>query len=56
MDFFGDFKASLMKETFKLCTVVIGWCFGKIVGSAVDDVIMPIVGLLVGLISQKVQH
>jgi large conductance mechanosensitive channel len=24
------------------------WCFGKIVGSAVDDVIMPIVGLLTG--------
>ena len=28
--------------------VVIGGAFGKIVGSAVDDVIMPIVGLLTG--------
>jgi large conductance mechanosensitive channel len=28
--------------------VVIGGAFGKIIGSAVDDVIMPIVGLLTG--------
>jgi large conductance mechanosensitive channel len=28
--------------------VVIGGAFGKIVGSAVDDVIMPIVGLITG--------
>jgi large conductance mechanosensitive channel len=50
MGFFGDFKASLMKgDVLSLATaVVIGAAFGKIVGSAVDDVIMPIVGLLTG--------
>lgn len=50
MGFFGDFKASLMKgDVLSLATaVVIGGAFGKIVGSAVDDVIMPIVGLLTG--------
>jgi large conductance mechanosensitive channel len=50
MGLFGDFKASLMKgDVLSLATaVVIGAAFGKIVGSAVDDVIMPIVGLLTG--------
>ncbi|MDI5897833.1 large conductance mechanosensitive channel protein MscL [Flavobacterium yafengii] len=50
MGFFNDFKASLMKgDVLSLATaVVIGGAFGKIVGSAVDDVIMPIVGLLTG--------
>ena len=50
MGFFGDFKASLMKgDVLSLATaVVIGGAFGKIVGSAVDDIIMPIVGLLTG--------
>ena len=50
MGFFSDFKASLMKgDVLSLATaVVIGGAFGKIVGSAVDDVIMPIVGLLTG--------
>ncbi|MFV8360391.1 large conductance mechanosensitive channel protein MscL [Flavobacterium sp. LS1P3] len=50
MGFFGDFKASLMKgDVLSLATaVVIGGAFGKIVGSAVDDVIMPVVGLLTG--------
>ena len=50
MGFFGDFKASLMKgDVLSLATaVVIGAAFGKIVGSAVDDVIMPIVGLFTG--------
>jgi large conductance mechanosensitive channel len=50
MGFFGDFKASLMKgDVLSLATaVVIGGAFGKIVGSAVDDVIMPIVGLVTG--------
>ncbi|RTY94011.1 large conductance mechanosensitive channel protein MscL [Flavobacterium sp. GT3R68] len=50
MGFFADFKASLMKgDVITLATaVVIGAAFGKIVGSAVDDVIMPIVGLLTG--------
>ncbi|WP_413999920.1 large conductance mechanosensitive channel protein MscL [Flavobacterium sp. W1B] len=50
MGFFSDFKASLMKgDVLSLATaVVIGAAFGKIVGSAVDDVIMPIVGLITG--------
>ena len=58
MGFFSDFKASLMKgDVLSLATaVVIGGAFGKIVGSAVDDVIMPVVGLLTGGIdfTQKV--
>ena len=50
MGFFSDFKASLMKgDVLTLATaVVIGGAFGKIVGSAVDDLIMPIVGLITG--------
>lgn len=50
MGFFADFKASLLKgDVLSLATaVVIGGAFGKIVGSAVDDVVMPIVGLITG--------
>lgn len=50
MGFFSDFKASLMNgDVLTLATaVVIGGAFGKIIGSAVDDVIMPIVGLITG--------
>lgn len=50
MGFFADFKSSLMKgDVLSLATaVVIAGAFGKIVGSAVDDVIMPIIGLLTG--------
>lgn len=50
MGFFADFKASLMKgDVLSLATaVVIGAAFGKIVGSVVDDVIMPLVGLITG--------
>lgn len=50
MGFFSDFKASLMKgDVLSLATaVVIGGAFGKIVSSAVDDIIMPIVGLITG--------
>jgi large conductance mechanosensitive channel len=50
MGFFADFKASLMKgDVLSLATaVVIGGAFGKIVTSAVDDFIMPIVGLITG--------
>ena len=50
MGFFGDFKASLMKgDVLSLATaVVIGAAFGKIIASAVDDVIMPIIGLITG--------
>lgn len=50
MGFFSDFKASLMKgDVLSLATaVVLGATFGKIVGSAVDDIIMPIIGLVTG--------
>jgi large conductance mechanosensitive channel len=50
MGFFSDFKASLMKgDVLSLATaVLIGGAFGKIVSSAVDDLIMPIVGLVTG--------
>ena len=50
MGFFSDFKASLMKgDVLSLATaVVIGAAFGKIVGSIVDDVIMPLIGFVTG--------
>ena len=50
MGFLSDFKASLMKgDVLTLATaVVIAGAFGKIIGSAVDDVIMPIIGLITG--------
>ena len=50
MGFFSDFKGSLMQgAVLSLATaVVIGAAFGRIVGSAVDDIIMPIIGLLTG--------
>jgi large conductance mechanosensitive channel len=50
MGFFADFKASLMKgDVLSLATaVVIGGAFGKIVASAVEDIIMPVVGLVTG--------
>ena len=50
MGFFSDFKASLMKgDILSLATaVIIGGAFGKIIGSAVDDLIMPLVGLITG--------
>ena len=57
MGFFNDFKSSLMRgDVLSLATaVVIGAAFGKIVTSAVEDVIMPIIGLITGGIdfSQK---
>jgi large conductance mechanosensitive channel len=50
MGIFSDFKVSLMKgDVLSLATaVVIGGAFGKVIGSAVDDIIMPIIGLLTG--------
>ena len=50
MGFFKDFKASLLKgDILSLATaVVIGAAFGKIVTSVVDDLVMPIVGLVTG--------
>lgn len=50
MGFFSDFKSSLMKgDVVSLSTaVVIGAAFGNIITSAVEDIIMPVVGLLTG--------
>ncbi|MCH4822396.1 large conductance mechanosensitive channel protein MscL [Gramella lutea] len=50
MGFFKDFKAFLFqKDIVMLATaVVIGAAFNKIVTSVVNDVIMPIIGLLTG--------
>ncbi|HSP41035.1 MAG TPA: large conductance mechanosensitive channel protein MscL [Gillisia sp.] len=50
MSFFSDFKAFLMKgDIIALATaVVIGAAFNKIVSSVVSDIIMPLIGLLLG--------
>ncbi|PHQ30701.1 MAG: large conductance mechanosensitive channel protein MscL [Leeuwenhoekiella sp.] len=50
MGFFKDFKAFLMKgDIVALATaVIIGGAFNKIVGSLVKDVIMPVIGVLMG--------
>lgn len=50
MGFFKDFKSFLMKgDIVNLATaVVIGAAFSKIVDSAVNDILMPIVGILTG--------
>lgn len=50
MGFFKDFKSFMMKgDIVSLATaVVIGGAFNSIIGSAVKDVIMPIVGVLTG--------
>ncbi|TRO67427.1 large conductance mechanosensitive channel protein MscL [Christiangramia sabulilitoris] len=50
MSFFSDFKTFLMqKDIVMLATaVVIGGAFNKIVTSVVNDVIMPIIGVITG--------
>ena len=50
MAFLNDFKSFLMKgDIVALATaVIIGGAFNKIVGSLVADVIMPVIGLLLG--------
>ncbi len=50
MGFFSDFKKFLLKgDIVALATaVIIGGAFSKIVGSLVADVIMPVIGLLLG--------
>ena len=50
MGFFSDFKSFLMKgDNVALATaVIVGGAFSKIVGSLVADVIMPVIGLLLG--------
>ena len=50
MAFLKDFKAFVMKgDIVALATaVIIGGAFNKIVGSLVKDVIMPVIGVLMG--------
>lgn len=50
MGFFADFKSFLMKgDIVTLATaVIIGAAFNKIVGSLVEDIIMPFIGLILG--------
>jgi len=50
MGFMSDFKAFAMRgNVLDLAVgVIIGGAFGKIVTAAVDDIIMPIVGLITG--------
>ena len=50
MAFLKDFKAFLMKgDIIALATaVIIGGAFNKIVGSLVKDVIMPVIGVIMG--------
>lgn len=50
MAFFSDFKAFLMKgDIIALATaVVIGAAFNKIISSFVEDIIMPLIGVLTG--------
>ncbi|MFD2825038.1 large conductance mechanosensitive channel protein MscL [Leeuwenhoekiella polynyae] len=50
MAFLKDFKAFLMKgDIIALATaVIIGGAFNKIVGSLVKDIIMPVIGVLMG--------
>ncbi len=48
--FIGEFKAFAMKGNIidLAVAVVIGAAFGKIVASLVDNIIMPLIGLLMG--------
>jgi len=50
MGIISDFKAFIMKGNIidLAVAVIIGAAFGKIVTSLVDDIIMPVVGLLLG--------
>lgn len=50
MSFISDFKAFAMKGNIidMAVGVVIGMAFGKIVSSLVDDIIMPLVGVITG--------
>ena len=50
MSFVDEFKAFAMKGNVLdlAVAVVIGTAFGKIVSSLVEDIIMPVVGLLLG--------
>ncbi|MES2407929.1 MAG: large conductance mechanosensitive channel protein MscL [Pseudomonadota bacterium] len=55
MSFISEFKAFAMKGNVVdlAVAVIIGAAFGKIVDSLVKDIIMPIIGLLVGGVDFK---
>lgn len=55
MGFIKDFKAFLMKgEIVNLATaVIVGAAFGKIVTSFTNDILMPLIGLLLGKVDFK---
>ena len=48
--FFAEFKEFAMKGNVmdKAVGVIIGGAFGKIITSLVDDVLMPIIGMIIG--------
>lgn len=50
MSFFSDFKAFLLKKDIvALATaVIIGAAFNKVISSVVEDVFMPVIGLITG--------
>ena len=50
MGFFKEFKAFAMKGNVMdmAVGVIIGGAFGKIVSSLVDDILMPVIGVLTG--------
>lgn len=50
MSFFSDFKAFLLKKDIvALATaVIIGAAFNKVISSVVEDVFMPLIGLITG--------
>ena len=55
MGFLKEFKTFAMKGNvmdMAVC-VIIGGAFGKIVSSLVDDVLMPVIGMLTGGIAFK---
>lgn len=53
--FFSDFKAFITKGNIidLAIAVIIGGAFGKIVSSLVNDIIMPLISLLIGGVSVK---
>src|SRR5437867_9174172 len=53
--FIGDFKTFAVKGNVldMAIGVIIGAAFGKIVSSAVSDIIMPLLGLIIGKVDLK---
>ena len=49
-DFFGEFREFILRGNVMdpAVAVIIGGAFQKIISSLVDDVIMPVIGLITG--------